>query len=228
MTMPFDLARFKRISDRHKLAVFGYIHTVQKLFPCGDSYYHIHDLIKQTCTLFYASIHEWDTEFMGPNVQFIEKTNSIKHTKPSQSSSSFLKDKFISGVHHWRFRIDKCKVVTNWTTTIGIWKTKSDIIDKWYPFCAAFTDNYHHEWYAGYGYEYNVGCLTYDGNGEREYGVKVEEGDIVEMYCDMNKLELRFSVNGTDYGVAFANIEDTEYRAAVNLLEVGDMITLLD
>ena len=44
----------------------------------------------------------------------------------------------------------------------------------------------------------------------------------------MNKLELRFSINGIDYGVAYKNIEQTEYRVAINLSQVDDMVTLLD
>ena len=78
----------------------------------------MHDLIKQTCTLFYVPVHEWDTEFMGNYVEFIEESNAIRQ-KFTTSSSSFLKQKFKSGVHHWRFRIDKCAKKGYWTTTLG-------------------------------------------------------------------------------------------------------------
>ena len=101
--MKFDLSRFKRITITNKLAVFGYIHKVQALFPSDDPYYNIHDLIKQICTLFYAPIAEWDLEFIGPYVKYIEQTNSIQQTKQEMCSSSFLKGNFNSGIHHWRY-----------------------------------------------------------------------------------------------------------------------------
>ena len=93
--MAFDLKRFKKINDRHKLTVFGFIKDFQSIFPSDNPYYQIHDLIIQICTLFYASIHEWDLDFMGPYVQFIEETNSIKQIKFGYSSSSFLKHIYI-------------------------------------------------------------------------------------------------------------------------------------
>ena len=49
-------------------------------------------------------------------------------------------------------------------------------------------------------------------------------GNIVEMYCDMNKLEMSFIVNV----VAHKDIDETEYTVALNLYNVGDSITVLD
>ena len=105
------------------MTVFGYINGIQCLFQSDNSYYQIPELIKQICTIFYASIHEWDLQFIGSNVKFFADTNSIRHTRINKSSSSFLAEKFNSGIHVWRFRIDKCKSKTRWTSTIGIWKT---------------------------------------------------------------------------------------------------------
>ena len=88
---------------------------------------------------------------------------------------------------------------------------------------------------TGYAFVYNVAALTDRRGGhvpqdstKKLYGVKVESGGIVEMHCDMNKRELRFSINGIDYGVAYTNIERTEYRAAVALYEKDDIVSLLD
>ena len=44
----------------------------------------------------------------------------------------------------------------------------------------------------------------------------------------MNELELRMSINGIDYGVAYKGIGQTEYRAAVLLVDTNDMMTLLE
>ena len=228
--MSLELSRFKRIHDRHKMAVFGFIKNVQSLLPKDNAYYQIHDLIKQTCTIFYASVHEWDLDFISDRVDFIEETNAIRQNSDGPSSSSFLKDVFDSEKHHWRFKVDKIRSDDEWTATIGIWKANTEINDE-YPLCCVFTSN--EDWaMCGYGYAFNCARISdakdgicYAGN---KYGVTAKIADIVEMHCDMDNLELRFSVNGIDQGVAFKNIEQTKYRAAVNLCEKGDMITLLD
>ena len=217
------------INPRQKLTVYGYIRNVQLLFPTDIPYYNIHDLIKQTCILFYASIHKWDKTFIGSRVEFIEETNSIKQICSEISSSTYLKDTFDSGDHHWRFRIDKMTDSSMWYCTLGLYKmrcgdprTNGVFTSKTYPK------------QSGYGYAYSIGKIT-DEKGEadhyvggNEYGIKAKSGDIIEMHCDMNKLELSFSVNGIDQGVACCNIEKTEYKAALNLYKKGDMVSLLD
>ena len=196
--MAFDLNRFKQINSKHKSAVYGYLKTIQTLFPSDNPYYNIHDLIKQTCTLFYASIHEWDKDLIGSRVVYIEETNSIKQIESSKSSSSYLRDVFDSGIHDWKFKIDKVTTEPFWYCTLGIYKTKTE-------------DS------TGYGYAYTVAKTTDKDDGEansynpgNDYGIK-------GIHCEMEKLQLSFSVNGVDQGTAFKNIEKTKYKAALNL-----------
>ena len=211
--MAADLQRFKKINIRHKRAVYGYIREIQSMFPSDISYFNIPDLIKQTCTLFYALIHEWDTKYISSSMEFIKESNSIKHKVHHKSGCSYLKDTFDSGVHHWKFKIDKVKPTNYWSCTIGLYDMK-----KGNP--PTDTALY------GYGYKFNEGRLTHRRWSER--GVKATSGDIVEMHCDMNELRLSFFVNGMDTRLAFQNIDKTEYKVAVNLYEKNDMITLLE
>ena len=113
--------------------------------------------IKQTCTSFYTLIHEWDLENKSENIQFIGETNSIKNIEVG-CRSSFIKDTFDSGVHHWKFKIDVCTERAYWKSTIGIWKAKPI-----HPCTDAFT----------YGFVYNRGRITNDGTGHMkdDYGV---------------------------------------------------------
>ena len=159
--MAFDLGRFKKISERNKMIVFNYIRNIQAIFPSDDSYYHIHDLIKQTCALFYASIHEWDLNLISDHVEYIEATNSFKQVTINSSSSSFLKEKFNSGIHHWTFRCDKIQELDSWSSTIGIWNTKTRLTTD-YPLRAAFTqfNRADEDPVVGYGFAYNIGILT--------------------------------------------------------------------
>ena len=46
------------------------------------------------------------------------------------------------------------------------------------------------------------------------------------MVLDLGELELKFIIDGTDYGTAFT-VEKGTYRAAVNLSEIGDTVELL-
>ena len=225
--MAVDFKRLKQINPRQSLTVYGYIRNVQKVLPAGISYYNIHDLIKQTCILFYAFIHEWDKELIGERVEFIEETNSIKQIALNRSSSTYLKDIFDSDVHHWKFKIEKITDPDDWYCTLGISKMKSADFKTNCAFTYASKQ-------GGYGYAYSIARKTnkrghaFVSDDENKYGVKARSGDIIEMHCDMNKLELSFSVNGIDQGVAYENMEKTKYKAAINLYCEGDMVSLLE
>ena len=207
-----DLQRFKKINIRHKCIVYGYIREIQSTFPSDISYFNIHELIKQTCTLFFAPIHEWDTNYISSRMEFIKESNSIIHKIYNNSGCSYLKDTFDSGVHHWKFKIDKVKPTNYWSCTIGLYAMRKG-------------DPKTNSALYGYGYKFNKGRLT---GGGFQPGIKAKSGDIVEMHCDMNQLGLSFMVNGVDSGLAFENIDKTVYKVAVNLYEKNDKVTLLE
>ena len=48
------------------------------------------------------------------------------------------------------------------------------------------------------------------------------------MILDLNKFTLRFKVNNVDYGIAFHNIRNAKYRAAVWLYNDDDFITIIE
>ena len=210
------------------MAVLGYIKNIQSLFPSNDPYYNIHDLIIQICTLYYAPIHEWDPEYISSKMQFHIETNSVRQDViVDLAGSSFLKGVFDSGTHDWLFRIDVCKHISSWSpsATIGLYKTRFGEP----PTEICYT---RYDYNCGYGFAYNIGRLTDEAMGSsfqgRKYGQKAKSGDIVGMHCDMNKKELSFSINGVNHGIAYKNIENTEYKVAVKLYSHGDTVTLLD
>ena len=50
----------------------------------------------------------------------------------------------------------------------------------------------------------------------KKYGCLCKQNDIIDMELNMNDLELKFIVNGKDYGKAY-DLEQGSYRAAVYL-----------
>eukprot|EP01083_Nonionella_stella_P244618 851153_1 len=55
----------------------------------------------------------------------------------------------------------------------------------------------------------------------KQYGPRCKDGDIVRMKLDLYERTLRFTVNGTECGIAFAEIENTSYRAAIFMYAYG-------
>ena len=47
------------------------------------------------------------------------------------------------------------------------------------------------------------------------------------MILDLDKQELRYIRNGEDYGIAFENVEDTEYVAAIDMYGGEDSIQII-
>ena len=226
--MAFSFDKLKRIPNKSKLVVNGFIHQMEGIL-CQDTI--IPDLVINLCILFYALIDRFDPECIGSDMELDEQTQCIVQTK-TLSNSAFLTNVFESGLHEWKFQINKClkstEENTEWSQTLGIWRIQGD--NEEYMKLAM---NTFFTTYCGrtYGIANNSGLLINKYGGPNfaeggEYGTKTKAGDIVVMHCDMDKLELRFSINNKDCGKAF-DIQPGKYRAVINLYDKDDSITLL-
>ena len=65
-------------------------------------------------------------------------------------------------------------------------------------------------------------------NGKRQYGKKCKTGDIVDMYLDLYKLTISYSINNINYGVAYKNIDKCGYRAGVCMYKIEDALQLVE
>eukprot|EP01083_Nonionella_stella_P136182 414241_1 len=218
---------FKRIKDANRKSthvVDGYIRILQRSLSSHSLY---HDstpqIINHICLCFYYQYDEFDETCIAGCLTLLG--NTLTHSASSVQGSALLKNVISEGQHHWRFKLGRC---SNWTL-IGLWKPKNKS-KRALDLNTYFTDGG-----ESYGYAY-ISCNgrlasldsgDWAGNS-REYGpFKPKEGDTVEMCVNFDTLELRYIVNGQDFGVAF-KIEKTEYRAAVNMYYQDDSITLLD
>ena len=116
-----------------------------------------------------------------------------------------------------------------WDWIIGVWKTNKS--KKEYELCKTyFTPNIRDDGYGWLGSCQRLtgpktpGCYL----NKKNYGKKLENGDIVEMILDLNKREIHWAINDKHYPIAYQNIEQCEYKAAVMLASRENKIKLLD
>lgn len=66
------------------------------------------------------------------------------------------------------------------------------------------------------------------GNDLTVYGDRAcKEGDIIEMILDLNKLQLRYNLNGECQGIAFENVEKCEYIVGIEIYGRDNILQLL-
>ena len=205
MASGFDLADVKQIDKRTIYLVSGFIHQSQELLPSKNVYYNIPELIVQICLIFYHIKEHWDEKWCKSN--FNIDGNIISAKKECYTyRTAFLTQIVSNGFHHWKFKI---LAVPQNGIDIGICKTsRMETAVKTY-----FT----HERRDGYAYN-TVSALLYslEGNKADSFNIKrCQKDDVIDMYLDFEKSEIKYSVNEQDLGVAFKDIVHDEYRAAV-------------
>jgi len=222
-------------SLRDEELVGGYIREAQGLLRRVNR---ISPLIEFLC-LLYFEIDRFDTASIGASMDLQLDGHKVimREDKPE---SAYLRHKVDSRVkrYTWKLRFNRLAFAHYWTTTIGIYKCRRAsaksprtegifTIDGAYPYDSAGTNN------VAYGFAANKGALLDvesgsggDNDNSTRYGKRCGTGDLVEMTLDFESLELHFAINGEAYGCAFT-VEDTEYRAAVNLCHKGDSIQII-
>ena len=131
-----------------------------------------------------------------------------------ESGNAYLTNIISDGIYRWTFKIiDICDELN-----FGIWKTNSatkpDTVHRF------FRDKD-----SGYAFEAKRGKLMdpsyFDYVELESYAKCCNNGDVVEMILNLEDYTLSFKVNDIDYGVAFKDIEKTEYRAAIFIYAYG-------
>lgn len=136
--------------------------------------------------------------------------------------SGFLSNIVSKGIHHWQFRIKNHKYSSN--CYIGIFKTKYDPHGLQHEYLTMV-----HSSRAIYAINGRFGELRGDINNalqNEKYCSVFKNNDIIDMYLDLNKYELRYSVNDQDCGKAM-DVEQTTYRACVGVDEKEECVSLI-
>ena len=229
--MSLNFEQTKHINPKIKNLVFGFIRNVQPLLPQNNVYYNIPEIVFHGTLLFYNPMDEWDKKYVGKGDTL--KGNSITHNTLSHSSSFGSIIASDSGEYHWKFRLQNIgEQSVYWSVVIGIWKVKSNDEPPIHTyFTSSGYKNNELTYKCGYAYNVNMGTLV-DNRGENAkhggpYGVKCKSGDIVSMTLNFTDLTLKYNVNGKDMGIAFKNIENTKYRAALSMSGKGNVVELM-
>ena len=198
----------KKVNLKLMQLAYGYARRQTKDIPQP-----IIDLI----LLFYCQFDEWDPDVVEGNVVIINKKRvKVRRSKLSpRGGSAFLKNIISDGVFAWKFKIINVCVGMEF----GVMK-----ISKINRSCGQLFDRTNgHSWEAT-RYK-DKGWLmdpkTYTQTMLREYGPQCKNGDVIEMILDLEQMTMRYKVNGVDLGIAFEEVEKTEYKAAIFMYAYG-------
>ena len=111
----FKLDDIKRINQKTKDIVNGYLRVCQQLLPYKENtFYVIPMLINNICTLYYKTYDEWDINAIGTDCILEKDRITIKNTSPSGGSISALLTNIISSdKYEWTKLIENIFFLTN-------------------------------------------------------------------------------------------------------------------
>ena len=222
----FDVEKYA--DKKSILAVSGYLSESNTL----PNDFQMPQLIYLICLAFYTN-DNWDDRIKGEYLKIQGKR--LTHTGTSNCyQTGYLRNVCAyPGIYRWKFKIrSRGKNVDHnnvWNLIFGVVKEKDSINN--YITSDAFDTGGEGGIQCGdvaIGFISVVGCVTRgSGNYGKRYGIKCDTKDIVEMILDFNKLELRYCINGIEYGKAHSIDKDGRYRAVVTLAEKNGCIELL-
>ena len=205
--------QLKSVDDDYKLFVHGYIREV---FIEQLKISNIPSSIIDLCIVFSYLLFEWDLQTMGAYMEANEETLLVHHTKDEGSN---ICSKTILDAN--AIYIFKIKVFLHAFGLFGI--TNADQFAnklKWYCFALDAEDGYGCGGSSGWKYKS-------DRRQHALYASKPE--DLVEMTFDKTKGTLSYKVDGTDYGIAWANIDiDKDYKFAAYMWSKSESFQVID
>ena len=211
MSSVVDIKRIKNANKRSIFAVYGFIHRHQPFF--------LNPIIDIVLCFYYLN-DKWDDKCKAGNMKLIDE-NKIQINRSFCCGSALLTNTVSDGLFSWKFKIIELSDEINF----GIYKLNHD--PSFQTSGRFFIPNnaYTIEATNCSSTKSLTGNLMNPSQGSysvlKPYGKKCEVGDIYEMILDCHQWTLSFKVNDTDYGVAFSNIEETKYKAAIFMYSYG-------
>lgn len=211
------------IKKNNQFTVNGYVRQIDKsIFAVGNkSFFNNIPVVINYVVLRYYHVAKdrFDPILHAKGIKVTEDT--AERLNAGAHNSAFLSNVVISGIHRWRFKLQKRESLTY----IGVWKNEYDATK---PLNGPLHENMYGN-KAVYALNTMWGELRGDIDEyiqQQTYCAECKTGDVIDMYLDLNKFELKFSVNDKDHGKAFDVDQTSSYRAAVNM-EWSDSVKLV-
>ena len=203
------------------IIVDGYIHEADiKIFETHSSFYkNIPSVINNLCIDYYHIPKDrFDPELHGEKVKVSD--TMINKSKYGQCSV-FLSNILSSGKHQWRFKIWQTH---GCTLSIGVWDNAFSAEKQLNTYLTTVRE-------ATYTINFNdaefQGPKKFAVRDSGRYGEKCEWNCIIDMYLDLDKLDLSFAINTRNYGTAFKLKSGTSYRGCSYIFAEGAKLELL-
>ena len=201
--MALKQCKLNEIPTRNRDLAFGYVKECERRNKST-----VPSMIKYLCLIYLNQNKDsFDPNNTHKDIKINADGDELQTKGGNDHFTICLRNITCSGINIWKF---KCKK-RSCDDSIGITKAEASADDLSYL-------DYEGETQIGYAFAAE-GRITNPKDcyswGD-EYGNGWEEGDIIEMRVDFNKLELTYKVNETPHGKAF-DIDHGEYKAALSV-----------
>ena len=215
--------RSKSIKQWEKDLVVGYHNDAQTLvspkqIPLAISY---------LCLIYHHEYDYFDKVWEEFDMKINDKRDEFEYySKTSQNATVYgSMDIKISYIYSWKFLIAtvNADAYSGEYISIGITSSTQHVDDDF-----SIIDPCQTAPHSFYGYLTHAEKTATDSEDE-SYGSGYGVGDVLKMTVNTNKNEISFSVNNTDHGVAYDNIdfESTTYKMAVYAFDKTTKIKLI-
>ena len=214
----FDLTKYNKINGRTINIINGYIRKNQALFPRHITFYTIPFLVNQICAIFYFIPNDkWNTSFIDERFEFHGDTVKILD---KGYNHIYLTNIVEFGTHHWKFKLSRYHPV-HFSYRIGIFKVKEGQ-QKYFDQVVGQINTV----YAMNLERCSINIHDHTDEWEQHETMKAKQGDIVDMYLNLETLQLQFVLNGEKCHDSIT-VDKCKYVGVAHMYETGDCIQLL-
>ena len=208
--MTLKQRKLSQIPQRNKDLAFGYVHEKEKQNKMS-----VPDMIKYLC-LIYLNLNkdEFDPNQSSKKIE-INGNSIIRETNADKSIQNvFLKNIASSGIHKWKFKYSCDMNTFSKHDYIGVFNMdykESMIKSDDYFFFIPKSYNF-----SGYAIGSKGGGVNQNGFFTK-YQRYWDSGDEIEMKLDFYQQNLKFKVNGQDFGDALQIDITKKWKAAISI-----------
>mmetsp|Transcript_160 Transcript_160/g.236 ORF Transcript_160/g.236 Transcript_160/m.236 type:complete len:219 (-) Transcript_160:87-743(-) len=202
-------------SKRRQLLIRGYLRNFETQFKLSF----IPDGIQHIIYLFQKNCDVWDDSIFAAlekpqHIQIDAKEKDVIRVLDDARCTIYGSHIVNTGVYKWTLKILNINYNNiNYPPFVGVIKnTPNDVLAQHYSDTSWYTS---HKGYMLCGGVQKLYCSAFN---EKTYGKAFDRSNhVIEMILNLNKKTISYTINGTDCGVAFKDIELVDYRFALGV-----------